>query len=465
MYREDLALEAKYREMTQQPVPRLVVKLAVPSTISMMVTALYNVVDALFIGHLSTEATAGIGISFAYMTFIQAMGFFFGHGSGNFISRALGARQHEHASHMAAVGFFSPMVIGILSGMAGLAFLPQLVVMLGATPSVVPYACDYLRYILIASPFMMSAFTLNNQLRLQGNAQIGMIGIASGALLNIGLDALFIPVLHWGVTGASIATAISQFFSWLLLLWGTMKPQSVHIKVKNFKPTFFSLKEIVMGGAPSLFRQTFNCVSSIMLNYAAARWAAPGQEASAVAAFAIVTRIMNFAFSFTLGIDQGFQPVCGYNYGARKFLRVQQSYLFALLLSTSFLFLFAMVGFVWAKEIIMLFRSEDIILTEIGMKAMRWQCVTFPLIGLSTATNMLFQNIRMPFRSTLISIGRQGLFFIPAIIALPCYLGLQGVIISQAIADICTFLLSVPYFLWISRKLKAMHKDEEVTTF
>lgn len=459
MHKEDLALEAKYREMTQQPVPRLVMKLAIPSIVSMMVTAFYNVIDAIFIGHLSTEATAGIGISFAYMTFIQAMGFFFGHGSGNFISRALGARQYEHASHMAAVGFFSPMIIGVLAGIFGLIFLPQLVVLLGATPSVVPYACDYLRYILIASPFMMSAFTLNNQLRLQGNAQIGMIGIASGSLLNIGLDALFIPVLHMGVTGASIATAISQFFSWLLLLLGTTKPQSVHIKFVNFKPNLFSLKEIVMGGAPSLFRQAFNCISSIMLNYAAARWAFPGQEASAVAAFAIVTRTMNFAFSFTLGIDQGFQPVCGYNYGAHKYLRVLQSYRFALRLSTAFLLLFATIGFIWAREIIMLFRSEDAILTEIGVRAMRWQCVTFPLIGLSTATNMLFQNIRMPFRSTLISIGRQGLFFIPAITILPIIFGLHGVEMSQAVADVCTFLLSIPYFFWISHKLNAMQTN------
>lgn len=455
------ALTVKREHMTRTPVPRLVLSLAVPSIMSMMVTAFYNVVDAIFIGHLSTEATAGIGISFAYMTFIQAMGFFFGHGSGNYISRALGGQHYDNATHMASVGFFLPLVIGIVTAVVGLTNLPRLVVLLGATPTVVPYACQYLTYILAASPFMMSAFTLNNQLRLQGNARIGLIGIASGALLNIALDALFIRVLHWGVTGASAATAISQFCSWLLLLWGTSRPGAVHISLRAFWPDGHSLKEIVMGGTPSLFRQAFNCVASIMLNYAAARWAMPGQEASAVAAFAIVTRTMNFAFSFTLGIDQGFQPVCGFNYGARQYGRVLQSFRFTLRLSTAFLLLFATIGFVWAPQIVSLFRSEDPLLIEIGTRAMRWQCISFPLIGLSTATNMLFQNIRMPFRSTLISIGRQGLFFIPAILILPQLLGLRGVEMTQAVADACTCLLSIPFAVWIIRRLKALQLLEE----
>ena len=206
-------LETKRREMTETPVPRLVVKLAIPSMVSMIVTAFYNLVDAAFIGHLSTEATAGIGISFAYMTFIQAIGFFFGHGSGNHISRALGARDYHDAGTMAAVGFFTPIIVGFVAALVFLPLLPQLATLLGAPPEVVPYACDYLRYIVVATPFMMSALTLNNQLRLQGNARFGMMGIVSGALLNILLDPLLIFVCHMGVTGASLATAISQLFA------------------------------------------------------------------------------------------------------------------------------------------------------------------------------------------------------------------------------------------------------------
>ena len=440
--------------MTETPVPRLVLRLALPSMVSMVVTALYNVVDAAFVGHLSTEATAGIGVGFAYMTFIQAVGFFFGHGSGNHISRALGARKYDDAGVMAAVGFFTPLLVGVMAALVGLPLLPQLVVLLGAPPDVVPYACKYLRYILLATPFMMSALTLNNQLRLQGNAQFGMIGIVSGAILNIVLDPLLIFTLDLGVTGASLATAISQFFAWCLLLWGTTRGESVHIQLRNFKPSWSCYKEIFAGGLPSLFRQLFNCVSAVMLNFAAARYAPVGQEASSVAAFAVVSRTTMFAFSLILGFTQGFQPVCGYNYGARMYRRVRQSYLFALSVSAAMLTVLSALGFAFAPQIIALFRSEDPALIEIGSSALRWQCAVFPLCTLSTATNMLFQNIRMTFRSTLLSIGRQGLFFIPALLILPCFLGLQGVEMAQATADVCTFLLSLPFAIWISRKLK-----------
>ncbi len=441
--------------MTETPIPRLVLRLAVPSMISMVVTALYNVVDAAFIGHLSTEATAGIGISFAYMTFIQAIGFFFGHGSGNHISRALGARRYDDAETMAAVGFCTPWFVGVIVALVGLPLLPQFAALLGATPDVVPYACNYLRYILVASPFMMSALVLNNQLRLQGNARFGMIGIVSGAVLNIVLDPLFIFVLDLGVAGASIATAVSQMFAWGLLLWGTTRDESVHIRLAKFKPSFGCYKEIVAGGLPSLFRQAFNCVSVIMLNFAASKYAPAGQAASSIAAFAIVSRTTMFAFSLILGFTQGFQPVCGFNYGAHKYGRVRQSYLFAFSVSAAMLTLLSALGFIFAPQIIAVFRDEDPALLAIGTAALRWQCVVFPLCTLSTSTNMLFQNIRMTFPATLLAIGRQGLFFVPAILVLPRIFGLQGVEMTQAVADVCTFFLSLPFAVWINRKLKS----------
>ena len=440
--------------MTATPVRKLVLRLAIPTILSMMVTSFYNVVDAAFVGHLSTEATAGIGIAFAYMTIIQALGFFFGHGSGNYISRELGARRHDTATTMAAIGFFTPLILG--TGMA-IIFgfnLQGLARLLGATPDVVPFAADYLRYIVLATPFMMSSLTLNNQLRLQGNARYGMVGIITGALLNILLDALFIPVLGWGVTGASLATAISQFVGWCLLLWGTMQPDSVHIQPRRFRPTWRAYYEILMGGLPSLCRQVFNCTAAICLNYAAARWAEPGQEASTVAAFAVVTRTMMFAFSFVLGVNQGFQPVAGYNYGAQRYDRVRQSYLFTMSLSTLLLLFISAVGYLFAPEIIRLFRDEDPEMLAIGVKVLRYQCLAFTAIGIPTTTNMLFQVIRMPIRSTLISIGRQGLFFLPAMFLLPLSLGLQGLMLTQAVADVATMLFSIPFALWIGRKLR-----------
>lgn len=449
-----MTLEDKYVEMTQRPVKLLVCQMAVPTIIAMVTTALYNVVDAAFIGRLSTEGTAGIGISFAYMTFIQALGFFFGHGSGNFISRALGAKDVSSAGVVASVGVITPILIGLLAAAICLPNLSALSRLLGAPAEVVPYSNDYLRYIVAATPFMMSALTLNNQLRLQGNARFGMVGIVSGAVLNIALDPLFIFTLGMGVSGASLATAISQIFAWVLLLRGTFRPESVHITLRNFRPSWRVYYEIFRGGLPSLLRQLFNCAAAVSLNYCAALYAPAGQEASAVAAFAVVTRVMMFTFSVVLGFCQGFQPVCGFNYGAKKYDRVRESYLFAFWVGTAFLAVVSAAGFIFAPQVLALFRAEDPDLIAIGAVTLRWQCAAFPLVPLCTATNMLFQNIRMTFPATLLSCCRNGLFFLPAILLLPLWLGLEGVQMAQAVADVFTFFLSLPYALWISRKLK-----------
>lgn len=446
-------LDDKYHEMTETPVRRLVLRLAVPTMLSMMVTSFYNVVDAAFVGHLSTEATAGIGVSFAYMLAVNALGFFFGHGSGNYISRELGARRRATAATMAAVGFFTPFFLSLVASFAILLNLASMARFLGATPDVVPYATDYLRYIVLATPFMMTSLTLNNQLRLQGNARLGTIGLVSGAILNIGLDALFIVVMKMGVAGASLATAISQFTCWVLLLWGTSRPESVHVSMRNFHPTGRAYYEILMGGFPSLCRQLFNCASVICLNHAAARYAAPACEASTVAAFTVVSRTMTFAYSFMLGINQGFQPVAGFNYGARLYQRVRKSYLFAMSFSSILLFTVAAVLFVLAPQIISSYRDEDPVMLALGIKVLRYQCVTFGLVAVPVTTNMLFQVIRMPIRSTLLSIGRQGSFFLPALFILPYFMGLQGVMITQPVADVATCLFSIPFILWIVRKL------------
>ena len=227
---DERKINERYKMMTEQPVKRLILKMAVPTIISMLVTTIYNMVDSFYVGHLSTEAVAGVGVSFAYMAFINACGFFFGHGSGNYISRALGAKQGQNAGRMAATGFFTPLIVGALVGWSCLLFISPLSRAMGATDSILPYANNYLRFILLATPFMMSSLTLNNQLRLQGNARFGMIGIASGAILNIILDPIFIFVLDLGVCGASLATAVSQCFGWCVLLWGTSRPGNVHIK-------------------------------------------------------------------------------------------------------------------------------------------------------------------------------------------------------------------------------------------
>ncbi len=444
--------DQRYLMMTQSPVRQLVIKMAVPTIISMMVTALYNIIDAFFVGHISTEATAGVGVSFAYMTFINAFGFFFGHGSGNYISTALGAKKYGEAERMAATGFLSSMGLGTIAAIVGLFFLTPLSRMMGATPDIVPYANDYLMFILIGTPFMMSSLTLNNQLRFQGNARYAMVGITTGAVLNIFLDALLIYVLDMGVTGAALATCISQMVGWFVLLLGTEMNGNVHIRIRLFSPSWQSYKDIFKGGNPSLARHVFVCVSTIMLNRYAAYYAAPGTEASAIAAFAIVSRIMMFAFSIILGLGQGFQPVCGFNYGAELYERVRRSFVFTTSLATIILIIISVTFAIFAPDLIRVFRGEDAELIKIGTRVLRWQCIAFPLIGVSTVTNMMYQTTRKTLIATLLSMGRQGIFFIPTIMILPIFIGLHGVEMTQAIADALTFLLALPFAIKEARK-------------
>ena len=442
---DELQRRQRYQLMTESPVRQLVLRMSWPTVISMLVVAFYNIIDAFFVGHISTEATAGVGVSFAYMTFINAFGFFFGHGSGNYISNALGAKKYNDAEKMAANGFISSMSLGVIAAIVGLCFLTPLSRMMGATPEILEPANDYLFFILIGTPFMMSSLTLNNQLRLQGNARYAMVGIATGSILNIFLDALFIYILDMGVTGASLATCISQMVGWFVLFLGTEMNGNVHIRIRHFSPSWQSYKDIFKGGNPSLCRHVFVCVSTIMLNRYAAFYAAPGDEASAIAAFAIVSRIMMFAFSIILGIGQGFQPVCGFNYGAGLHERVRKSFIFTIELSTIILIIISIAFAIFAPDIIMVFRSEDPELIKIGTRVLRWQCLSFPLIGVSTVTNMMYQTIRKTLIASVLSMGRQGIFFIPAIMILPLFTGLQGVEMTQAVADALTFLLALPF--------------------
>lgn len=453
-HKESEKQQERFTLMTEAPIRKLVLKMAVPSIISMVVTAAYNIADAAFVGHLSTEATAGVGISFAYMTFVQAFGFFCGHGSGNFIARALGARHPEHAGKMAATGFCTSFLFGLAGGIVGLCFLPQLTQLLGTTPDISSYAQSYLTYILIATPFMMSCLTMNNQLRLQGSAHFAMIGLASGAILNILLDPLFIYVFGWGVSGASAATLCSQLFSWILLFQGTKRDGNVHIRLRNFTPNWFYFKEITRGGLPSLCRQSLICLSTICLNRAASIYAEPGMQASTIAAFAVVSRTMMFGFSVILGTGQGFQPVCGFNYGAGRFGRVRESFLFTFRVCAGIMVVMAVLGWVFAPQLIAFFRDEDPELIAIGTRVLHWQCAAFPLISLTTVTNMLFQTTGQMVTATLLSMCRQGLFFLPILWIAPRLFGLTGLEATQALADILTFLFTLPFSISVSRKLK-----------
>ena len=453
-----LKSEARYRRLTETPVPRLVLSLAVPTIISMSISAIYNIVDSWFVGHISTFATAGVGVAFSYQSIIQAVGFFFGHGSGNYMSRALGARDTEGAGKMAATGFFSSFLVGLAFMVLGMLFMTPLSRLLGATPDVVPYSNAYLKWILIATPFLVSQMTLNNQLRLQGNAMLAMIGIGAGAVLNIFFDWLLINRYAMGVTGAAMATLISQFISWCLLLWATTSDGNVHIRLRNFVPSLERYREIGAGGLPSLMRQSLSSISAICMNWAAASYALQGQEASTIAAFTVVARVMQCAMAVILGVGQGFQPVCGFNWGARLYGRVRESYLFTIGLCVVILLVTSTLGWIYSPEIISFFRDEDPELIRIGAVVLRWQCVAFPLVGLTTPTNMLLQNIRRTGRATLLAMTRHGIAFYPTLFILPAIWGLNGLEATMATADVLTFSLALPFAISMIRELSAREK-------
>ncbi len=438
----------KYIQMTTAPIPGLVTRLAVPTIISMLVTAFYNMADTFFVGRIGTSASAAVGVVFSLMAIIQACGFFFGHGSGNYISRALGANDGEDAERMAATGFFSALLTGALLAAVGILLIRPLARVLGSTETILPYAVDYMRVILIGAPWMMSSLVLNNQLRFQGSAFYSMIGIASGAVINIALDPLLIFTFDMGIAGAALATIISQFVSFCLLLAGTLRGGNLRIRIKNFTPNGHYLKSIVNGGMPSLCRQGLNSVGTICLNLGAGIYGD-----AAIAAMSIVSRIVMFANSCVIGFGQGFQPVCGFCYGAKKYERVKQAFWFCVKSATIFLCCAAVLAFAFAPQLVAVFRKGDADVSAIGTVALRAQCLTFPLSAWIVLCNMMMQTIGKSVRASFLAMARQGLFFVPAVLILPRVLGLFGLQISQAVADVITFCASIPLQLSVFREM------------
>lgn len=447
--------QQKFDRMTKTPIPRLIGELAVPTIISMLITSFYNMADTFFVGKINTSATAAVGIVFPLMAMIQAFGFFCGHGSGNYISRQLGAHNFEDASKMSATGFVTAFVLGLGILVVGFLFTDPLLHIMGSTETILPYARSYMRIILIGAPYMTASLVLNNQLRFQGSAFYSMIGITTGAVLNIGLDPLFIFVLDMGVAGAALATIISQFVSFCLLIAGTFRGGNLRLNLKDFSPSLKYYQNIVKGGAPSLFRQGLGSFATVCLNL----MAGPYGDA-AIAAMSIVTRISQFAASVVIGFGQGFQPVCGFNYGAKLFKRVQEGFWFCVKFCTSVLLVAAVCGWIFSPNLIGIFLKTDPLVIEYGSQALRLQALTFPLVGWITIANMMLQTIGKTVKASLLAMSRQFLFFVPVILTLPGFLGILGVQLSQPIADFCSFLLAVPLSISVLREMS--HEQEQL---
>ena len=431
--------EQQYIRMTKTPVEKLVITLGIPTTISMLVTNIYNLADTYFVSTLGNSASGAVGVVFALMGLIQAFGFMFGMGSGSILSRKLGKGNVEGARTTASTGFSMALVCGSLFSVLGLVFLKPFMMLLGSTNTILPYASDYARFILIAAPAMTCSCVLNNVLRYEGKALFSMIGLVTGAILNICGDFVLIDIFDMGMVGAGISTMISQYFSLgLLLLPFLNKIVQTRIRFSLISHKISDYLEILSVGFPSLLRQGLNSISGMTLNWCAA----PFGDA-AIAAMSIVSRIMNFLFCITIGIGQGLQPVSAFNYGAGKKDRVKRAFYFMVHFCMCIMLVIAISGFIFAAPIVKLFRDDPLVL-EIGVRALRFTIPALVILPISTGANMLCQSIGKAKQASFLASTRSGLFYIPVLIAASQLAGLTGIQVSQIIADVLSVLITIP---------------------
>lgn len=446
--------QKQYEYLTTTPVSKLVIQLGIPTTVSMLVTNIYNMADTYFVGKIGTSASGAVGIVFGLMAIIQAIGFMFGHGGGSVISRRLGAKDTEHATCIASTSFFLSVLFGILIEVFGFIFLTPFMRILGSTDTILPYAKQYASCILVAAPFMCASFVLNNILRYEGKASFAMIGLVTGGIINIFGDWLLMEKLKMGIEGAGIATAVSQLISFSILLSMFITGKTISkIKIRKVSLRYSVVSSIVFTGFPSLVRQGLASISTTVLNFCAGFYGDP-----AIAAMTIVNKICFFVFAIGLGIGQGFQPVASFNYGAKKYKRVKKAFFFTFFVGEMFLGLLAVVGILLSKNLVGIFRDDPKVI-EIGTFALRVQFLALFFQPICVCTNMLFQSIGKNASATLLAMLRSGLAFIPTIIILTKLYGLLGVEISQTVADIITFIVSVPFTAYF---FKHLPKEDEI---
>ena len=445
----------QFRKMTETPIPKLILSLAAPTILSMLITSIYNLADTFFVGLISTSASGAVGVVSSLMAIIQALGFMLGHGAGSIISRSLGSQNTKAATRFASTSFFTALTFGLILAVVGLSTLPHFMMLLGSTETILPHACAYARPILIAAPLMMSSLVMNNILRYEGKASFAMIGLVTGGVLNMVLDPVFIFGFGLGTAGAGIATALSQSISFCILLSMFLRGKTVsqfQLSAVTRSPAEFGT--ILMTGLPSFGRQGLNSIGGMLLNIAARSYGD-----AAVAGMSIVSRIFMFIISVAIGTGQGFQPVAGFNYGARKYRRVEKACVFTM--CASFCFLSVIIAACWfnAEALIKLFRDDPEV-TAIALPAFRYQCFACFLQPVIVAGNMLFQSIGKSGRATFLACCRQGVFFIPLILTLPRMFGLLGIEICQPIADVLTFVVTVPFLFPFLHQLVKLEEAE-----
>ena len=440
------AADQYYEKMTKTPVSRLIVRLGIPTTISMLITNIYNLADTYFVGSLGESPQAATGILFTLQCIIQAVSFMLGHGSGSFVSKALADKNVKEATRYASTAFFTGTAAGALLSILGLIFLTPFMRLLGSTETILPYARDYGMWVLIACPFMVASLVLNNNLRYEGKAFFAMIGLTTGGILNIFGDFLLIRVLNMGVFGAGMATAISQMISFTILLVFYLKKAQSTISLRAVSRDLSDYVGICKVGFPSLIRQGLTSISSGLLN----NLTKPFGDA-AIAAMSVVNRFSSLVMCVGLGIGQGFQPVASFNYQAKEYKRVKQGLVFTTILGFCVVTVLVLFGFLFADQIVCVFQKSERVI-EIGAPALRYATLGLLFLPLSVPVNMLYQSIRRADVASFLSVLRSGAMFIPTLLITTSLWGLTGIQISQPIADLLTGLCALPFTIHFLKK-------------
>lgn len=449
MNRENESAEKQYVKMTETPINKLIASLAVPTVISMLITMIYNVADTYFVSKINVSASGATGIVFSLMGILQAFGFMFGQGAGSNISRRLGAKDIDTARKYCSTAFALALISGVIIMVLGLVFLTPFMKLLGSTDTILPYSKTYGIFILISAPAMTASCVLNNILRYEGMANLAMIGLTAGGVLNIILDPILIFTFNLGIAGAGIATAFSQYLSLIILLcvFLSKKPQSrISFKYLYFKPRF--VWDIVSTGVPSFARQGLNSLSTMFLNIEAAVYGD-----ACIAAMSIVAKCANLIFSVGVGIGQGFQPVSSFNYGAKKYNRVREGIKFVWKFDTMVVAVLSAIIFIFAKQVVCLFR-DDAEVIEVGVIALRYICVALIFLPTVMTANMTFQSIGKTGRAFFLACTQNGLFFIPLVLILPKFIGVSGIELAQPISYIIAAVIAVPFLLSFLKNLK-----------
>jgi putative MATE family efflux protein len=436
-FMESRSAEENYRWMIDTPVRKLVLTLSTPTVISMLVTSFYSMTDTIFVSHLGTTASAAVGVVFSLMGIIQAIGITFGQGSGNVVARLLGAQDNRQADRVFSTAFFSSLGLAFCLTVFGLSDLMGLVRFLGSTQTIEPLAASYASIILVGAPWMTVCYTMNNNLRSEGKAFLAMIGMGSGAIINVLLDPLFIFAFGLGIEGAALATVTSQFIGFSILLSHFLLHRSnLHLSVRNVRFSAKIYGDMFRVGVPSLIRNLTRTLATICLNV----FAAPFGDA-AIAAMSITARVMQFFNSALIGFGQGFQPVAGFSWGARRYDRLKEAFRFCSRVGIRSFALLGALNFVAAPLVMRLFIDDGEVIA-IGTVALRMQCALMPVFAFNTLGGMLMQCTAHGLKSSFLAVLRQGLFFVPLVMVLPPLTGIWGIQLAQPIADVLTFAVT-----------------------